>query len=33
MPIFALDPGWNDFYTVVGFLLTVAGVAIGVAGF
>jgi hypothetical protein len=31
--IFALDPGWSDFYTIAGFLLTLMGFVVGVIGF
>ena len=33
MPLFALSPFWNDFFSVSGFAVGVLGVLIGVAGF
>ena len=27
MSLFALDPGWNDFYTIAGFFVGVVGFA------
>lgn len=33
MVVFALDPGWNDFFTVGGFVVGVVGFVVGVVGF
>jgi hypothetical protein len=33
MPLFALDPWWNDFYTIGGFIAGIIGAVVSIGGF